>query len=152
MIIRKFNKEDAIPVSEIIKDCFVTLDIGKHSHEGIRFQIEWNSPDNLIKRSKDINYFVTVIDEIIVGICGYDSLKVHSLFISPIYQNKGYGRSLLERILFEARNDGLKSIITWSTIYAEKFYKSFSFNVEKEICFPENKNDITLIQMRKDSH
>ena len=61
MEIRKFKKEDAIEASLIIKECFQKLDIGKHTDRGIQLQIEGNSPENLIKRSENIKYFVASI-------------------------------------------------------------------------------------------
>lgn len=150
MKIRRFKDEDAIKVLEIIKDCFENLDIGKHTQKGIQLQLECNSPEKLIKKSKEIKYFVVEIDKKVIGIGGYDSQKIHTLFISPKYQKKGYGRLVLERILFEAKNKGIKSLFTWSTVFATNFYKSFGFKIVKEIDLPKGRKDITLIEMKKD--
>jgi len=51
--------------------------------------------------------------------------------------------------LREAKTEGLQSIVTWSTIYAENFYHSFGFNKVKEIFLPEDTKDIVLIEMIK---
>ena len=149
MEIRKFNKKDAEKVSQLIKECFLKLNIGGHTKKGIELQIESNSPENLEKRSEDIKYYVVLNNNKIIGKCGYDDNKVHTLFVDLNYQNKGIGRHLLNKILNEAKNEGIKSIKTWSTIYAEQFYNSFGFNKIKEIELPEGKKDIVLIEMIK---
>jgi N-acetylglutamate synthase-like GNAT family acetyltransferase len=51
--------------------------------------------------------------------------------------------------LRDAQAEGLKSVITWSTIYAENFYHAFGFNKVKEVFLPEDTKDITLIEMIK---
>jgi N-acetylglutamate synthase-like GNAT family acetyltransferase len=150
MTIRPFKNKDAVPVHEIIKDCFRNVPVGKHTQKGIRLQIEANSPEHLIERSQDIRYFVAVIDTKVIGICGYDSEKIHTCFISPEYQKKGYGTLLLKKILDEVKMDGLKQITVWSTVFAVDFYQSFGFTIIKQIHLPEGSNDITLVEMQKD--
>jgi N-acetylglutamate synthase-like GNAT family acetyltransferase len=150
MKIKRFKKRDAILVHEIIKDCIQNVPVGKHTQKGIQLQIEANSPEHLIERSKSIRYFVAVIDNEVIGICGYDSEKIHTLFISPEYQRRGYGKLLLKKILHEAKRDGLRRIIVWSTVFAVNFYKSFGFTIIREIQLPEGSNDITLVEMQKD--
>ena len=147
--IRKFRIDDAKDVYEIIRDNFINIDLGGHTSEGIRLQIEGNSPINLIERSKKINYYVITFKEKIIGICGFDKEKIHTFFIHINYHKKGFGALLLKAILLRAKGEGIKTISTWSTIYAEKFYESFGFKRLKEITLPEGKEDIILIEMKK---
>lgn len=149
MEIRKFEKKDAKIVSQIIKNCYLNLNIGGHTQKGIELQIEGNSPKNLIKRSKNIKYYIALENNKIIGICGYDNKKVYTFFIDTNYHNKGIGKELLTKILKEAKSEGIKSIKTWSTFYAEKFYISFGFITNKEIYLPEGEKDIILIEMEK---
>ncbi|OGL52356.1 MAG: hypothetical protein A3C43_11170 [Candidatus Schekmanbacteria bacterium RIFCSPHIGHO2_02_FULL_38_11] len=147
MKIKKFKEENANEVSQIIKECFLNLNIRGHTKKGIELQIWGNSPENLINRSKTVKYFVAVENNKIIGVCGYDKEKVHTLFVDINYQKKGIGKKLLNRILDEAQKDGIKSIKTWSTIYAKQFYNSFGFKKVKEIEL--GKKDIILIEMIK---
>ena len=149
MEIRKFRTEDVKEVYKIIRDNFININLGGHTKKGIDLQIEGNNPINLIEKSKDINYFVLSINEKIIGIGGYDNLKIHTLFIDINCHKKGYGTKLLGSILSKAKKEGIKTIATWSTIYAENFYKSFGFKRIKEIMIPEGKRDIVLIEMKK---
>jgi N-acetylglutamate synthase-like GNAT family acetyltransferase len=150
MTIRPFKKEDAVPIHGIIKDCFHNIPVGKHTQKGIRMQIKANSPEKLIERSKDIRYFVAVIDGKVIGICGYDTRKIHTCFISPKYQKKGYGTLLLKKILDEAKKDGIKQMSVWSTVFAVDFYTSAGFAIIREIHVPEGSNDMTLVEMQRD--
>jgi N-acetylglutamate synthase-like GNAT family acetyltransferase len=59
------------------------------------------------------------------------------------------GRKLLRKVLNEVKNEVIKSIITWSTIFAEQFYKKYGFKRIKEIVLPEDKKEIILIEMKK---
>ncbi len=149
LIIRRFKNEDAKEISEIIKKCFETLDIRKHTKEGIALQIEYNSTKNLIENSKKFIYFVAEDSGKPVGICGLDQAKIRTFFIDLNYQKKGIGKKLFAKILGEARNKGIKKLITWSTFYACPFYSKLGFKEIKEIKFPAGKEDIVLIEMEK---
>lgn len=149
MIIRRFKKEDALEISRIIKECFLSLDLGKHTKAGITQQIEYNSPDNLIKRSEKINYYVAEINGKLVGICGFDENKIYTFFVNLHHHKQGIGSKLLQRIIKEAKNKGIKKLTAWSTIYAYPFYIKYGFHRLKEIKLPEGKEDIVLIEMEK---
>ena len=148
MEIRKFKNTDAESVSTLIKECFNTIDLGGHTEEGKRLQIEANSPQNLIKRAQSIRYFIAIDTDRIIGICGYDKYKVQTLFVGVSYQNQGIGKALLNKILLEAVNEGLTCLKTWATFYSELFYNKSGFEKTGEIHLPEGRNDIILIEMK----
>jgi ribosomal protein S18 acetylase RimI-like enzyme len=149
MKIRRFKLADADAASQLIKECFLKLDMGGHTKRGVALQIEGNCPENLITRSGSIKYFVVTDNSKVVGICGHDAQKVHTLFIDINFQKRGVGKKLLGTVLKDAQAEGLQSLITWSTIYAENFYHSFGFNKVKEVFLPEDTKDVTLIEMIK---
>ena len=147
MEIRKFIDKDAVSVSALIKECFNTMDLGGHTEEGKRIQIESNSPQNLLKRSQSTRYFVANDTGRNIGICGYDKYRVQTLFVDVSYQKQGIGKTLLNKILFEAVNEGLTCLETWATFYSELFYNKSGFKKTGEIHLPEGRNDIILIEM-----
>jgi GNAT superfamily N-acetyltransferase len=149
MQIRDFRKEDAADVSLLIKECYQKLDIGGHTARGLQIQIGANSPENLITRSEKIKYYVAIDDNRVIGICGYDKEKIYTLFVNIRFHKTGIGKRLLIKVLDKAREDGLKSITVWSTIYAEEFYRSFGFQKRHEIVLPPDRSDIVLIEMIK---
>jgi len=149
MQIRDFKKEDAAPASSLIRECFEKLDICGHTPKGIELQIAGNSPENLVKRAETTKYFVTVAHDEVVGIGGYDRQKIHTLFVDVSHHRKGIGKKLLDTILREAKKEGIKSLSTWSTMFAEPFYASAGFQRVGEISLPPGKKDIVLIEMVK---
>lgn len=148
MEIRKFKNRDAVSVSTLIKDCFNTIDLGGHTEEGKRMQIESNSPEKLMRRAQIVRYFVAIKDDKVIGICGFDRHKVQTLFVDTRYLHKGIGKALLNRVLSEAINEGLTNLKTWATFYSERFYHSSGFVKTGEIHLPEGRNDIILIEMK----
>ena len=86
----------------------------------------------------------------IVGICGYDKEKIHTLFIDINFQKRGIGKELLNTVLEEAKKERIRELFTWSTFYAESFYQGFGFKRTREIYLPEGKKDIILVEMKKD--
>ena len=71
-------------------------------------QIEGNSVTSIIERSKNITYFVATEKNKIIGICGYDTQKIYTLFVDVRYHKKGIGKKLLAKVLYEAKNEGIK--------------------------------------------
>ena len=150
MEIRKFTDSDSVSVSTLIKECFDTIDLGGHTEEGKRMQIEANSPQELLRRAQSVRFFVAVKGERVVGICGFDRYKVQTLFVDIRYHHLGIGKALLHKVLTEAMNEGLISLKTWATFYSERFYIKAGFRKVDEIHFPEGRNDIILIEMQCD--
>jgi N-acetylglutamate synthase-like GNAT family acetyltransferase len=146
--IRKFRNEDAIKASNIIKKCFQTMNYHYYSDEAIKEQIEENSPKKLIEKSKKIKYFVAIEKNKILGIGGYDRIKVYTFFVEPEVHRKGIGRKILDRVLSEAKKDGIKTVDTWSTFHAEKFYSSFGFKKIKKLTLKGKYSSITFNLMR----
>ncbi len=145
--IRKFRKSDANEVYKIIKDCYANLDIGGHSIQGTKLQIESNTPEKIIERAGTIKYLVAAKNGQIIGVGGYDSTKIHTLFVLRQLHGRGIGQMILDEIIERAKNEGIKSLITWSTFYARDFYLKNGFTIVKEIFLPEDTKDISLIEM-----
>ncbi len=123
--------------------------MGGHTEKGIRLQVESNSSNKLIEKSCIVQYFVAWEEGQIVGICGFDKNRVHTLFVDIDFQNRGVGKDLLNNVLIMAAKDGIQSIDTWATFYSVPFYRSFGFEKIREIHLPEGTDEIILIEMRK---
>lgn len=136
MIIRQFRESDAKDVSDIIRLCFLTLNLGLYTKEAIELQTEANSATNLIKNSTEVKYYVVIDKNHIIGIGGYDKQKVRTMFIAPSYQRRGVGKTLLQRILKDAKKDGIEKLESWSTHYAESFYARNGFEKKGTVEYP----------------
>ena len=133
----------------IIKDCFENLEIGGHSLQGIKLQIDGNRPEKIIERAKSIKYIIGESNNHIVGIGGYDDLKIHTLFVSRQLHGSGIGKIILNEIIYRAKIDRIKCLTTWSTIYAQGFYTKNGFETIKDVYMPEDTKDIQLIEMKR---
>lgn len=149
MRVRKFRKTDATKASNIVKRGFEISNARFYKKSSITEQVEANSPKNLIEKAKNVQYFVAVEKDEILGIGGYDTKKVHTLFVNPEHQGKGIGKKIIERILSEAEKDGIKSLDSWSTFQAEKFYAKAGFKKIKVFTLKCQHSSIDFLLMRK---
>lgn len=149
MEIRRFEARDAQDASSIVTDCFVGLDLGRHTSRGIQIQLEGNTPQKLIEKSRRISYFVATRQGEVVGICGHDRERVHTLFVRRDCQREGIGGGLLAHVLDHARSEGIGEIRTWSTVFAKEFYCGFGFEAVRDLYLPDGERDIGLIEMVK---
>jgi N-acetylglutamate synthase-like GNAT family acetyltransferase len=125
--IRRFRESDAMGVSKLIHRCWEEMDLGDYDQKGIRLQIESTEPEKLVELSKNITFFVAEHENNVAGFGGHDQELVRLLFVTPEYQRKGIGSSLLEMILNHAREKGIKKLECNSTIYAVPFYAKNGF-------------------------
>jgi N-acetylglutamate synthase-like GNAT family acetyltransferase len=145
---RKFREEDALQVYELVEKGFVA-NSDNYSAESIKEQIEANSPENLIKKSKTVNYFIVTEKDKILGIGGYDENKVHTFFVDPDHHRKGIGGRILQKVLAEAKKKGIKHLDCWSTFQAEQFYSTFGFQKIKVLTLQGKGSAIDFVLMRK---
>ncbi len=147
IIIRKFRKEDAIKVSNVIKQAFRSLVPQWYSEESVEDQIKNNSPKKLIEKAKNVNYFVAVEKNRILGIGGYSSEKIHTFFVRPKIHGQGIGGKIMEKVLSEADKNGVRVLTCWATFNAVKFYSKFGFKKIKKIKVKSKKSSITFVGM-----
>ncbi len=145
--IRDFKTSDANSVFEIIKDCYENLTIGGHSAQGLKMQIDGNRPEKIMERAKSIKYIIALINGQIVGIGGYDCTKINTLFVKRELHGLGIGKKILNEILYRAKKEGINSLITWSTLYAQSFYTNNGFEIIREIYLPDGEKEIQLVEM-----
>ena len=148
--IRKFKKGDAIKVSNVIKKSFRSIISKNYTKESVEDQIKENSPKKILEKAKKVKYFVAVEKGKILGFGGYNEEKIHTFFVIPERHGKGIGSKILERVLTEAKKDGIKSLKCWSTFNAENFYSSFGFKKRKKLTLKTKNSSISFMEMVKE--
>ena len=148
--IRKFKKGDAIKVSNVIIKSFRSIISKNYTKESVEDQIKENSPKKILEKAKKVKYFVAVEKGKIVGFGGYNEEKIHTFFVIPERHGKGIGSKILERVLTEAKKDGIKSLKCWSTFNAENFYSSFGFKKRKKLTLKTKNSSISFMEMVKE--
>ena len=147
--VRKFKDKDAAEVSNVIAQSFRTLISHSYTKESVEDQIKENSPKKILEKAKKVKYFVAVEKGKILGFGGYNPEKIHTFFVLPEMQGKGIGSKILEKVLSEAKTEGIKSIKCWSTFNAENFYSSFGFKKRKKLNLKTKNSSISFIEMIK---
>ena len=148
--IRKFKKGDAIKVSNVIKKSFRSIISKNYTKESVEDQIKENSPKKILEKAKKVKYFVAVEKGKILGFGGYNEEKIHTFFVLPEMQGKGIGSRILEKVLTEAKKDGIESLKCWSSFNAENFYASFGFKKIKKLNLKTKNSSISFMEMVKE--
>jgi N-acetylglutamate synthase-like GNAT family acetyltransferase len=150
MRIRKFRKEDARKVSSIIKRNFIEVNSKKYSTKTIKALIKDSAPQSLIKKSKTRHYYVALEQNKLLGIGGYEKDDIHTFFVKTTIHGRGIGKKLMERVLKDAKAEGIKIMHCASTHYAEKFYTSLGFQriEEKTVSFQGTALPVVLMKKR----
>jgi len=90
----------------------------------LKFLLQKYTPQYLAEEY--LKNFVLVFeeDEKILGVGSLlmENAEIRGLYIDPAAQNKGIGSQLLTRLEQEAKNRGLKKVITNAYFQPEKFY------------------------------
>lgn len=70
MRVRKFRKEDARKISNIIKRNFLEVNSKIYSKETVNALIKDSTPTRLIEKSRTRHYYVAIENNVILGIGG----------------------------------------------------------------------------------
>lgn len=147
--VRKFREADAAKVSNIIKKGFRSIISDDYSKKSVEWQIKENSPKKLTEKAKNVKYYVAVDGDKVLGFGGYNAEKVHTFFVDPGIHGKGIGSKIMERVLSDAKKDGVKAVKCWATFNSVQFYSKFGFKKLKKIKLRSGKNSITFMEMKK---
>ncbi|MBS3133944.1 GNAT family N-acetyltransferase [Candidatus Woesearchaeota archaeon] len=135
---REFKKLDSKRCSEIIKDALEKEEFCDKP----KILKEYNA-EGLLKKSKEIHYFVIIKKsiflriEVVVGLGGIkDSGELKTVYIDPQFQEKGFGRELMKFLEKKAREMKLKKLFLWSAQKQIDFYKGLGYELRHK-----NKDD-----------
>jgi len=140
MKIRKFRKQDAKKTYYLIKKAHLINLKSFYPKKIIDFFCRRNTPSKIIEKSKEIDLFVAVENNKILGINGLKQNQVRKFYVNPRYQKKGVGKKLMKNVENIARKRKINKLIVHSSLYADGFYKKMGFKRIKRIT--TNKNNI----------
>ncbi len=84
-------------------------------------------PENIKKRSKDIDYFVAEKKGKIIGICGLKENEIINMYVHPKHMNKGIGTKILK--IIEKHTKKKKLFLYTGRTKAVKFYQKNDFKI-----------------------
>jgi GNAT superfamily N-acetyltransferase len=89
--------------------------------------------------------FVASHHALVIGIIGFADGAVRSLFVAPDFQRHGIGRQLIERIVYQARQSGIRSITVAASLTAIGFYRRCGFSELRSV----EQSGIAMMLMHK---
>jgi len=132
MRIRKFRKEDARNVSDLIRKCLREVNSKDYSKKVIDFMTSHFSHKTIIANSEKRQIFVAVEKEKIIGTASIHDDVILTVFVNPKIQGEGIGKKLMAKVENEAKKNGFKSVKLPSSITAIDFYKKLGYKKVKE--------------------
>ena len=140
MEIRRFRNEDAIELSDMIKETLLLVNSKDYSMEFIQKTIEELSPEEMISRSQWMNLYVVLINHKIVGCGGIGAYwgsetesSLFNIFVSASHQGQGIGRKIIETLEKDEYFIRANRIEIPASITALNFYKKMGYTFKNNI-------------------
>ena len=138
--IRRFQKEDAAPVSALIAETLRTVNIRDYSPEYIERLIGELTPEQIIRRAEATHFYVVCDGEQIVGsgaIGPYwgreDESSLFTVFVLPSCQGRGLGRRIIQTLEGDVYFLRAKRIEVPASITGAEFYKKMGYTYKNGI-------------------
>ena len=152
--VRRFRRDDAREVSELIVRTLRTSNIKDYSSEYIENDVKMFTPESVLQRASWTHFYVVVHDEKIVG-CGAigpywgkeDESSLFNIFVLPEYQGKGVGRRIMEALEKDEFFLRAKRIEIPASITACEFYKKFGYTYKNGVTVPDEEGIFRLEKM-----
>ncbi|MBW2981998.1 GNAT family N-acetyltransferase [Candidatus Woesearchaeota archaeon] len=146
MKIRKFRKQDAKKVSNMIRKTLMEVNI----RDSPRFAVEElygeYSPKELVKLSKEREIYLVIEKDKIIGTGGLENNYICTVFVHPDYRGKGIGKIIMDYLENKIKSKKYSFAELNSGPTALTFYKKLGYKKIKET-FVKGKK--TSILMRK---
>ena len=127
MLIREFAPEDAVAVSNVIRQTMRVTNSKDYSMENLSPLIEYFSPKKVLSLNEERICLVAEIDGQIVGTIALEDSVLQTFFVAPNFQGKGIGTSLIKAIEAVALKNKIKTVKFASSITAGSFYEKMGY-------------------------
>lgn len=134
--IRKIELPDYEKVIEMIKSTIMASFNDLYSELLNKAICEKYDLESFILSATEIEMWIAVEDEHILGIIGLQENRVRTFYVHPEHQGKGIGRKLYKKLEETALTRGVTNLFVISSPIGESIYEHFGFQrikpVEKE--------------------
>jgi len=148
MRIRKFKKEDAKNVSNVIRRCLKEVVIKEYSEKVIKSLCDFFTPSAIISNSNNRVIFVAAEKGKVIGTASLKGDTIFTVFVDPKIHRKGVGSKLMDKVEELAKKRGYKTVKVPSSFGAFEFYKRRGYKKVK-INHAKVKNHADTIEMKK---
>ena len=135
MIVRKFRNEDAVELSNMIRETLLLVNSKDYSLEFIQKTIDELSPEEMISRSLWMNLYVVLLEGKIVGCGGIGAYwgsetesSLFNIFVSAKHQRQGIGRKIIETLENDEYFLRAKRVEIPASKTALAFYKKMGYS------------------------
>jgi ribosomal protein S18 acetylase RimI-like enzyme len=138
--IRRFEKEDAAALSDLIRRNFMEVNIKDYPIEEMMRLSEYYCPDKILEISAYAHMYTACIDEIIVG-CGaitddHDNpgeSSLQTIFVLPEFHGKGIGRGIITALEKDEFSLQANKIKLSASVTACEFYRKLGYDYKEGI-------------------
>jgi N-acetylglutamate synthase-like GNAT family acetyltransferase len=146
MRIRPFQDKD---IEQVIKIIEQNLELIKNTDkDSIKALKKFLTKEQILEKSKQHRLFVAHKAENILGLAGHTKTHIILCYVKPSESKKGIGTKLVNYVLNQMQDKGVKTVLANSTKFAQNFYLKNGFEKEKEITECLDNEYITYIKMR----
>ena len=147
--IRKFRREDAAEVCNLVRETFLKFVAPSFSKKGVRKYLASLTPETFVGMAKGSLKYVAVEEGKIVGVVfgNYKNGSIGLLFVRKDMVRKGIGRLLLNKIEKEMKKKGVKAIKLNASLYAVPFYEKMGY--KKSRCVVKKDGQIHQPMIKK---
>lgn len=149
MIIRKARKSDVRKISLMRRKTIRAINSKIYPKKIIEILIEKNSTKNILQKMKERMIFCAFENDILLGTIDFEGNKIGGLYVNPKYLKKGIGKKLLDYLETYSKKKGVKRLMLYSTLTAEKFYIKQGYKLKKNEIGWENICPVRVPVMEK---
>lgn len=133
--VRKFKIEDAVELSNMIRETLLLVNSKDYSMAFIQKTIDELSPEEMISRSLWMNLYVVLLEGKIVGCGGIGAYwgsetesSLFNIFVSAKHQRQGIGRKIIETLENDEYFLRAKRVEIPASKTALAFYKKMGYS------------------------
>lgn len=153
MNIRRFNEQDAVKVSDLIRRTIMISNVRDYPEELMQELVKSETPENVSGRASWTHFYVVEEGDDIIG-CGAigpywgkeDESSLFTIFVDPDCQGKGIGRKIIDTLEQDEYALRAKRIEIPASITGVPFYQMCGYGFKNGISEPDDEH---LIRMEK---
>ena len=155
MNIRRFNEEDAVSVSDLIRKTIKISNAQDYPPEIIDLLDKTETPEHVCERASWTHFYVVEDEGAIIG-CGAigpfwgkeDESSLFTIFVDPDHQKRGIGRLIINTLEADEFFLRAKRIEIPASITGVPFYRKFGYDYKNGITEPDDEHIIRLEKHR----
>lgn len=155
MIIRRFQKDDAEKVSEMIIRTIKTSNSKDYSEAAVAELEKQMQPEMLMDRAGWTHFYVAEENDSIIG-CGAigpywgseTESSLFTIFVLPACQGKGIGRQIIETLEQDEYFLRAKRVEVPASIMAVDFYRRLGYDYKNGVDHPDEERVFRLEKFR----